>query len=77
MSVEETVKETLLDTLDVDESEITPIAHLRKDLGASSVDLVEILALLENDFDIDIPDEDGPKLLTVQAIIDYVKAKTI
>ena len=76
MSNEEKVKECLLDILDVDENEIVPTAHLRKDLEASSVDLVEILAALENEFDIDIPDEDGPKLLVVQDIIDYIKVKT-
>jgi acyl carrier protein len=72
MSVEAGVREVLLEVLDVEEKDIVPTAHLRKDLGASSVDLVEILAGLENEFDIEISDEDAPSLLTVQAVVDYV-----
>ena len=77
MSIEEKVKANLMELLDIDASQVTPQAHLRKDLQASSVDLVEIMAALENEFDIDIPDEDATKLLEVQGIVDYVKAKTV
>ncbi len=75
MSVDMKVKAILLQILDVRDEDIVPTAHLRKDLEASSVDLVEILAALENEFDIAISDEEGQSLLTVQAVIDYV-AKT-
>ena len=76
MSVEEDVKTILLDILDVDDKDLGPATHIRKDLGASSVDMVEILAALEGDFDIEIPDEDAENLLTLQTIIDYVTEKT-
>jgi len=72
MSVEVQVKDILLQILDVDEKDLTPSAHLRQNLKASSVDLVEILAALENEFDIEISDEEAQDLLTVQAIVDYV-----
>jgi acyl carrier protein len=72
MSVEVQVKDILLQILDVDEKDLTLSAHLRQNLKASSVDLVEILAALENEFDIEISDEEAQDLLTVQAIVDYV-----
>ena len=76
MSIEEKLKEVLLEILDVEEEDITPTAHLINDLGASSVDLVEIVAGVENEFDIDISDKDAQKIRTVQALIDYVKKST-
>ena len=76
MTVEDSIKAILLDILDVDDSGFGPAKHLRKDLGASSVDMVEILAALESDFDLEISDEDAENLLTVQAIVDYIKEKT-
>jgi acyl carrier protein len=76
MSVEGKVKEILIDLLEVDESEIVSSAQLGKDLEASSVDIVEILAALENEFDIEISDEEASDLLAVDAIVDFVKVKT-
>jgi len=76
MSIEERLTAVLLEILDVEEREITPTAHLINDLGASSVDLVEIVAGVENEFDIDIADKDAQKIRTVQALIDYVKQST-
>jgi len=76
MSVEEKLNAVLLEILDVEEKDITPAAHLINDLGASSVDLVEIVAGVENEFDIDIPDKDAQKIRTVQALIDYIKEST-
>ena len=75
MSIEEKLNEVLLEILDVEEKDITPTAHLINDLGASSVDLVEIVAGVENEFDIDISDKDAEKIRTVQALIDYVKER--
>ena len=72
MTVEGKVKEILLEILDVEGDDILPTAHLRKDLEASSVDWVEILAALENEFEMEISDEEAPNILTVQAVIDYV-----
>lgn len=74
MAVEEKVKNILLDILDVDESQLLAQASLMNDLGASSVDLVEIMAAVEKDFDVEIGDDDAPKLRTVGALIDYIKA---
>ena len=77
MTVEQRVKDILLEILDVEEKEIVPTAHLRKDLGASSVDLVEILAALENEFDLEIEDEEAQNhILVVQKIADFIKEKT-
>jgi len=76
MSVEERVKGILLDILDIDEGTVVPEATLITDLGASSVDLVEIIAAIENQFDIEISDEEAQKIRTVRALIDYLKKKT-
>lgn len=76
MDVQEKVKEILLDILDIAEERIVPEAKLRADLGASSVDLVEVLAALENEFDLDIPDTDAQTMRTVGAICEYIQAKT-
>lgn len=75
-TIETKVKEILLDMLDVSEEEIIPNASLINDLDASSVDLVEIIAELENEYDIDISDEDAASLRNVQNILDYVKKVT-
>jgi acyl carrier protein len=75
MSIEERLTAVLLEILDVEEEDITPTGHLINDLGASSVDLVEIVAGVENEFDIDISDKDAQKIRTVQALIDYVKER--
>ena len=75
MTVEEKVKEILIEILDVEEDKIVPSAHLRKDLNASSVDMVEIMAALENDYDLTIPEEDTENLLTVKAIVDYLSIR--
>jgi acyl carrier protein len=72
MSIETKVKDILLEIFDVEEKDIVPTAHLRKDLDASSVDLVDLLAAVENEFNIEVSDEDAEDLLTVQAIIDYI-----
>ena len=76
MDIEQRVKNILLDILDIDEEQIVPTASLRSDLGASSVDLVEIIAALENEFDLDIPDSEAQSVRTVGAIIEYVQRKT-
>ncbi len=76
MAVQEQVNEILIDILDIEEEKITSDAKLMTDLGASSVDLVEIVASLENEFSLDIPDEDAQKLRTVGAIVEYVQSKT-
>ena len=73
-SVEETVKAIIVDQLGVSESDVTPEAHFVDDLGADSLDTVELVMKFEEDFDIEIPDEDAEKIQTVQDAIDYINA---
>lgn len=73
-SVEESVKAIIVDQLGVAESEVTSEAHFVDDLGADSLDTVELVMKFEEDFDIEIPDEDAEKIQTVQDAIDYIKA---
>lgn len=72
-SVEERVKEIIAEELGVDLSEVTPEASFLNDLGADSLDTVEIVMRLEEDFDQEIPDEEAEKLDTVGKAIDYIK----
>ncbi|HLI47444.1 MAG TPA: acyl carrier protein [Chthonomonas sp.] len=69
------VRKVLLERLDVSEEEIVPEASLVNDLKADSLDVVEIVLRLEDEFTIDIPDEDAEKIVTVQDIVDYIDKK--
>ena len=69
------VKKVLVEQLDVSEDEVTAPASIVDDLGADSLDVVEIIMGLEEEFDVEIPDEDAEKITTVQQIIDYVEEK--
>ncbi|UCF38587.1 MAG: acyl carrier protein [Acidobacteriota bacterium] len=73
-SVEETVKSIIVEQLGVNESDVTGEAHFVDDLGADSLDTVELVMKLEEDFDIEIPDEDAEKIQTVQDAISYIEA---
>ena len=75
METFERVKKVLVEQLDVSEDEVTAQASIVDDLGADSLDVVEIVMGLEEEFDLEIPDEDAEKITTVQQIIDYVDAK--
>lgn len=75
MNTFERVKKVLVEQLDVSEDEVTAQASIVDDLGADSLDVVEIIMGLEEEFDVEIPDEDAEKITTVQQIIDYVEAK--
>ena len=72
-SVEERVKQIIVEQLGVDEAEVTPTASFVDDLGADSLDTVELVMALEEAFDIVIPDEDAEKILTVQQATDYIQ----
>ena len=76
MSTFERVKKVLIEQLDISEDEVTPTASIQDDLGADSLDVVEIVMGLEEEFDIEIPDEDAEKLPTVQQIVEYIDDKT-
>ena len=71
MSVEEKVKEIIVDQLGVDENQVTASASFIEDLGADSLDTVELVMALEEEFDIEISDEDAEKIYRVQDAIDY------
>jgi len=72
-SVEERVKQIIVEQLGVDEAEVTPTASFVDDLGADSLDTVELVMALEEHFDIQIPDEDAEKIVTVGDAIQYIK----
>jgi acyl carrier protein len=71
----EKIKKIIVDQLGVDESEVTLRASFVDDLGADSLDTVELVMALEEEFGIEIPDEDAEKLLTVEDVINYIEAK--
>jgi len=74
-STEDKVKQIIVEQLGVDESEVTPTASFIDDLGADSLDTVELVMALEEEFGIEIPDEDAEKILTVGKALDYIKEK--
>lgn len=69
------VKEIVSDQLGVDKSEVKPEASFANDLGADSLDTVELVMALEEEFDIEIPDEAAENIATVQAAVDYINGK--
>ena len=73
MSMEDKVKKIIAEKLSVDLDEIVPEASFVDDLGADSLDLVELIMSMEEEFDIDISDEDAENLATFQDAIDYIK----
>lgn len=75
-SVEEKVKQIIVEQLGVEESEVTPTASFVDDLGADSLDTVELVMALEESFEITIPDEDAEKIQTVKQAIDYIQSHT-
>jgi acyl carrier protein len=76
MSVEEKVKEIIVDQLGVDEQQVTASAAFIDDLGADSLDTVELVMALEEEFDVEIPDEEAEKISKVQDAIDYINNNT-
>jgi acyl carrier protein len=71
-SVEERVKQIIVEQLGVDEAEVTPTASFVDDLGADSLDTVELVMAFEEAFEIEIPDEDAEKIRTVQDAVTYI-----
>lgn len=68
------VKEIIVDKLTVDENEVTPTAEFSKDLGADSLDTVELIMEFEKEFDITIPEADAEKITTVGDAINYIES---
>jgi acyl carrier protein len=73
-SVDERVKQIIVEQLGVDEGEVTPNASFVDDLGADSLDTVELVMAFEEAFDIEIPDEEAEKIRTVKDAVDYINA---
>jgi acyl carrier protein len=74
MAVDERVKQIIVEQLGVDEAEVTPNASFVDDLGADSLDTVELVMAFEEAFEIEIPDEDAEKIRKVKDAIDYINA---
>ncbi len=72
MSTEQEMIDIIVEQLSVDKEKVVPGASFVDDLGADSLDLVELIMAMEEGFDIEIPDEDAEKITTVQHAIDYV-----
>ncbi len=71
--IEAKVKEIIVDKLGVDEAEVTPAASFTNDLGADSLDTVELIMALEQEFEVSIPDDQAEKIGTVGAAIEYIQ----
>jgi acyl carrier protein len=74
MSIEDKVKKIISQKLGVDITDVTPQSKFVDDLGADSLDLVELIMSMEEEFEIDIPDEEAEKLESVQDAINYINA---
>ena len=70
------VQKIVSEQLGVDEAEVKPEANFANDLGADSLDTVELVMALEEEFDIEIPDESAESISTVQSAVDFIKEKT-
>ncbi|WP_297887111.1 acyl carrier protein [Sulfurihydrogenibium sp.] len=75
MSIEQRVKEIIADQLGVEMEKITPEAKFVDDLGADSLDVVELIMAFEEEFGVEIPDEDAEKIATVGDVLNYIKSK--
>lgn len=75
MALEDKVKEIITEQLGVNAEQVTPEASFIEDLGADSLDTVELVMAFEEEFSAEIPDEDAEKLTTVGAVIEYLKGK--
>jgi acyl carrier protein len=76
MSTFDRVKKVVVEQLDVAEEEVTAQASFVDDLGADSLDVVELVMGLEEEFDVEIPDEDAEKITTVQEAVNYIDEKS-
>ena len=76
MSTYDRIKKIIVEQLEVGEDEVTPQASVAEDLGADSLDIVELIMALEEEFEIEIPDEDAEKFRTVQDAVSYIEEKT-
>jgi acyl carrier protein len=75
-TIEERVKKIVVEQLGVKEDEVNPNSSFVDDLGADSLDTVELVMALEEEFETEIPDEEAEKITTVQQAVDYIKSHT-
>jgi acyl carrier protein len=75
MSLEEKVKDIIVDKLGVSEEKVTPDANFIEDLGADSLDTVELVMAFEDEFNVEIPDDDAQQIATVKSAVDYLNKK--
>ncbi|MCK6598432.1 MAG: acyl carrier protein [Bdellovibrionaceae bacterium] len=75
MSLNPKIKDIIVEQLSVDPEKVKPEASFIDDLGADSLDIVELVMAMEEEFDIEIPDEDAEKLKTVQDVTKYLETK--
>lgn len=76
MVADERIKKIIAEQLGVEEEDVVPDASFVEDLGADSLDTVELVMALEEEFDVEIPDEDAEKIQKVSQVIEYIKEKT-
>lgn len=75
-NIEDRVKKIIVEQLGVKEEDVTPNASFVDDLGADSLDTVELVMALEEEFETEIPDEDAEKITTVQQVMDYINERS-
>ncbi len=75
-NIEERVKKIIVEQLGVKEEDVTADASFVDDLGADSLDTVELVMALEEEFETEIPDEDAEKITTVRQVVEYIKASS-
>ncbi len=75
MSLEEKVKDIIVEKLGVEPEKVVPEARFIEDLGADSLDTVELVMAFEDEFNVEIPDEDAQEITTVKSAIDYLSKK--
>lgn len=75
--IEERIKKIIIDQLGVEEEQVTPTAHFVEDLGADSLDNVEMVMAFETEFEIEIPDEDTEKITNMQEAVSYVEKRAV
>jgi acyl carrier protein len=74
--IQDRIKKIIIDRLGVDESEVTLEASFKDDLGADSLDVVELVMELEDEFDMEISDEDAEKITSVGEVVNYIQSKS-
>ena len=75
MSLEERVSEIIVEQLGVAKEEVVPEASFTNDLGADSLDIVELVMAMEEEFDIEIPDDDAEKIQTIGGVVSYLRER--